>query len=132
MGAAVLLLGAVWSHPLTLGASLVVAALFPVALMALGAARRGALGPLAVPLGLLGLALVAAMLAMLAMRGRVSDGPWVLGLPLATAIQLYGIGLLPLPLVCAAYVLTFDARGLSRDRLDDLRARFERHRPPES
>ena len=84
------------------------------------------------PLGLLALGVVSAMLAMLVLRGRVLDGPWALGLPLATAIQLYGIGLLPLPLVCAAYVLTFDSFGLSRERLDELRDRFERHRPPES
>lgn len=128
----VLLLGAVWAHPATELASLVVVAAFPVALMALGASRAGRLGPLRLPLLLLLVFLVACMLGMWALRDRVLDAPWVAGLPLATAIQLYGIGLVPLPFVCLAYALSFDERGLRRDQLEELRRRFERHRPPHS
>lgn len=131
-GSCVLLLGAVWPHPATEVASLVTVAAFPVALMALGASRKGALGPLRLPLGVLLVLLEAGMLAMLSLRGSVAEAVWLGGLPLATAIQLYGIGLLPLPLVCLAYALSFDSFGLSRRELEDLRSRFERHRPPES
>jgi hypothetical protein len=67
-----------------------------------------------------------------ALRGQVEEGPWLLGLPIAAAIQLYGIGLLPLPLVCLAYALSFDRYGLRQEQLEDLGRRFERHRPPEA
>ncbi|RMH22310.1 MAG: hypothetical protein D6696_03740 [Acidobacteria bacterium] len=102
------------------------AAAFPVALIALGAARRGRLGPLALPLALLLVILVAALAGMLALRGRVADGPWFGGLPLAAALELYGIFLLPLLLVGLAYALTFDRHFLPDGELERLRARFPR------
>jgi len=49
-----------------------------------------------------------------------------LGLPLATAVQLYGLFLAPLFLVAFAYALTFDRFGLRRDELASLRRRFPR------
>lgn len=98
---------------------------FPIALIALGAAgRRGGLGPLAGPLAGLLLFLEALVIAMLALRGQVLDGPWLLGLPLATAIQFYGLFLAPLFYVALLYALTFERFGLRQEDLDDLRRRF--------
>ena len=99
-------------------------AVWPVALIALGVDRRGGLGPLRwVLLALLGL-LVASVAGLLAARGGVLDDPWILGLPLATAIEVYGILLLPLPLISFAYAWTFDRFGLAEDELAELRERF--------
>ncbi len=97
---------------------------FPVALIALGAQRRGSLGPLLWPLAVLLLVLEAAIVAMLALRGGVLTAPWLGGLPLATAIQFYGLFLLPLVLVSFAYAWTFERFGLRQEDLDELRRRF--------
>jgi hypothetical protein len=87
----------------------VLAAAFPVALMALGASRRGRLGRLAWPLlAVLGL-LEGCVVGMLALAGRVAEGPWLFGLPLAAVLELGGLFLLPLPIVVLAYALTFRA-----------------------
>lgn len=106
----------------------VLAAAFPVALIVLGLGSSP--GPLGWVLGVLVLMLEAAVVAMLAWRGQVDGGPWVLGLPLSTAIQVYGVFLAPLPLVSFAYALTFDRFGLRRDQLDGLRQRFGGPRKP--
>jgi len=127
-----LLLGAFWANPATEALALVLVAAFPVALMALGASRREGLGRLGPGFLLLAAWLLAAMLAMHALQGRVLDGPRLLGLPLATAIQLFGVGLLPLPFVCAAHALSFDRGGSLGEQLAELRRRFGRHRPPEA
>lgn len=97
---------------------------FPIALMAVGAERRGTLGPLGWPL--LGLLFYyeACVAAMYLARGRVLEAPWVLGLPLAAAIHFYGVFLLPLVLVALLYARTFERFGLTREDLDDLRRRF--------
>ncbi len=103
----------------------VVAMAFPVALIALGAERRGRLGALLWPLAALLLILEACVLVMLALRGQVLAAPWVLGLPLAAAVQVYGLFLLPLLVVSLAYAWTFDRCGLDQEDLDELRRRFE-------
>ncbi len=97
---------------------------FPVALIALGAQRRGSLGPLLWPLAALLVILEAAIVAMLALRGGVLTWPWLGGLPLATAVQFYGLFLLPLVLVSFAYAWTFERFGLRQEDLDELRRRF--------
>ncbi len=97
---------------------------FPVALIALGVQRRGSLGPLLWPLTGLLLILEAGFAAMLMLRGSVLTAPWVGGLPLATAVQFYGLFLLPLVLVSLAYAWTFDRHGLRQEDLDELRRRF--------
>ena len=100
----------------------ILAAAFPVALIAI--APHGRLGPLMWVLGGLLLVVELAVVGMLVLRGEGVDGPWFLGLPLATAIQVYGLFLLPLPLVSFAYALTFDRFGLTASDVESLRRRF--------
>ncbi len=101
------------------------AAVFPVALIALGAQRDGRLGPLLWPLVALTAILVGCVGAMLLLRGRLLGGPWFGGLPLVTAVQVYGLFLLPLGLVSLAYAWTFESFGLRQKDLDELRRRFK-------
>ncbi len=96
---------------------------FPVALIALAGGRSAGLGRLRLPLIVLVLFLEGCVIAMLALRGN-ADAPWLGGLPLAATIQVYGIFLLPLPLVALTYALTFDRLGLRRQDLEELRRRF--------
>ena len=85
-----------------------VAAAFPVALMALGASRDGSLGRLTAPFLVVLALLEGCVLGMLALAGRVAEGPWLFGLPLAAVLQLGGLFLLPLPVVVLTYALAFD------------------------
>jgi hypothetical protein len=92
------------------------AAALPVALIGLaltGTARsRGAGGTLAVVLGLLFVLLEGAMIGVLATAGSSeAGGPWLLGLPLPTALLLFGLCLVPLPVAALAYAWTFDRLG---------------------
>ena len=93
---------------------------YPVALIVVAVGRRTSLGPLGPPLFALFLFLEACVIGMLAFRGRVLDGPWFGGLPVAAAIQLYGLFLTPLLLVALVYALTFDRFGLTDDDLERL------------
>jgi hypothetical protein len=93
---------------------------YPVALIVVAVARKGRLGPLGLPLIALLIFLEACAVGMLALRGHVVDGPWFGGLPLAAAIQLYGLWLVPLLLVALAYALTFDRFELRQEDLDRL------------
>lgn len=101
----------------------VLASAYPVALIALAVARTGRLGPLWAPLAVLLVLLVGCTAAMLALRGRVLEAPWLGGLPLAAAIQLYGLWLAPLLLVALAYALTFDRYELPAGEIERLEAR---------
>lgn len=98
-----------------------VAAAFPIALIVLGVARRRGLGRLTAPLLALSVILAVALVAIWLLRGRVDELPWIGGLPLAAAIQLYGLWLVPLLLVTLAYALSFDSAGLSDAALERLR-----------
>ena len=102
----------------------VLAVAFPVALIALGGQRRGLLGRLLWALVALLAILEACVVAMLALRGQVLAAPWIGGLPLATAVQVYGLFLLPLLLVSFAYASTFENLHMRQDDLDELRRRF--------
>lgn len=93
---------------------------FPVALIIVGIAGRHDLGPLTMPLLALLVILEGAGLLMLAFRGRVLDGPWIGGLPLAAGIQLYVLFLGPLLLVALAYAFTFDRFGVRDEDLQRL------------
>lgn len=107
-----------WTFSETLFAVLVMG--YPVALIATAAAGRGRLGPLGLPLLGLLILLEGCAVGMLLLRGRVLDGPWFGGLPLAAAIQLYGVWLAPLLLVVVVYAVTFDRFELREKDLDRL------------
>jgi len=104
---------------------------YPVALIAMAVARQGRLGPLGLPLLALLIFLEACAVGMLLLRGRVLDGPWLGGLPLAAAIQLYGVWLAPLLLVALVYALTFDRFALRQQDLDRLRRRLHGREDPD-
>lgn len=110
----------------------VLAMAFPVALIALGGQRRGHLGRLFWPLAALLLILEACVVLMLAQRGQILDATWLGGLPLAAAVQVYGLFLAPLLLVSFAYAWTFDDHGLRQEDLDELRRRFDSRDPEDA
>lgn len=93
---------------------------YPVALIVVAVGRRDGVGPLALPLLALLIFLEACAIGMLLLRGHVTDAPWFGGLPLAAAIQLYGLFLTPLLLVALTYALTFDRFEMKQDDLDRL------------
>lgn len=108
-------------------AFLLITAAFPVALITVGLTspkkrRAEGTGPLRFVLLALFVILASCFLGMWLWRG--SDQPWVLGLPLTAAIQVYGLLLLPMPLVTLAYALTFDRFGLDEEDLRRLGSRF--------
>jgi hypothetical protein len=51
-----------------------------------------------------------------------AGGPLLLGLPLRTAIVLYGVGVVPIAILPLAYALTFDSSTLSEADLVRVRA----------
>ena len=94
---------------------------FPFALMVLGALRGGRLGSAALPIALLLVMVELSLLGMLALRGRVLEAPWLAGLPLAAALQVYGIFLLPLAVTALGFALTFRRFGVDEEQLERLR-----------
>jgi hypothetical protein len=100
--------------------------LFPPALAALGALRRGRLGPLALPLVIFGAILQALLAALLLLSGRPWSGTLWLGLPPAGALLVYGLGLVPLVLVSLGFAWHAPRFGPSEEdlrRLSELSAR---------
>lgn len=98
-------------------------AVLMVATMALGAARQGRLGRLALPFALVLLLLLAGFGTVLALPPADPADPTLwLGLPPRAAVVLYGIGLLPLFAVPLAYALTFDEMTLPEADLARVRA----------
>ena len=108
------------SGPAAEVAAAVLVAAFPVILIVLG--RRGRLGGLRLVLVSLLLLFAGSLLAMLALAGRVAELPWIGGLPLAAAILVYGLWLVPLVIVVVAYALSFDRHELCGEDLERLRA----------
>ncbi len=92
-------------------------ATFPVALIALGAARAGRLGRLGFALVLLWLFLAGGLAVILTLP---AGGPDVAGLPLATTIMIFVFVPLPLLGLGLLYAFTFD-RGLQQEDLERLR-----------
>jgi hypothetical protein len=94
-----------------------------VCTMALGAARDGRIGKLAVPFAFVFVVLTGGFWLVLALPAADPQNLdlW-LGLPPRAAVILYGIGLLPLFAVPVAYALTFDEMTLSQADLDRVRA----------
>jgi hypothetical protein len=93
---------------------------YPVALIVVAVGRRGGVGPLGAPLLALLVFLEACAVGMLVLRDQVQEAPWFGGLPLAAAIQLYGLFLTPLLLVALAYALTFDRFEMREEDLERL------------
>lgn len=91
----------------------------PLALMVLGAARRGRLGRLWIPLLATALVFAAGWWAILALP---QGGPDVAGLPLATALMIFVLIPFPLVVMGLAYALTFDRLGLTAEDLERVRA----------
>jgi hypothetical protein len=95
-----------------------------ISLMAIGAVRRDTL-PRSLAWTFVGLFVLCAgcfvaALALPAAEG--ANGPLLLGLPLRTAIVLYGIGVVPIFVLPLAYALTFESSTLSQGDLDRVRA----------
>jgi hypothetical protein len=93
-------------------------ATFPVALIALGAARQGRLGVLRLPLALLWLLLAGGLAAVLALPG---GGPDVAGLPLATALMIFVLVPVPLLGLGLLYAFSFGRLGVREEDLDRMR-----------
>lgn len=93
-------------------------AAFPLALMALGASRGGRIGPLRVPLFLLGLVLVGVFVALLALP---HGGPDVGPLPLGTMLMLFVLVPIPFVVVSWAYTVFFDRWFLREEDLERIR-----------
>jgi hypothetical protein len=92
-------------------------AVFPIALIALGAARDGKLGPLRVPLLIVGLVLCGVLAALLLMpHGGPDAGP----LPLGTMLLLFVLVPVPFAVLSWAYAAGFD-RFLREEDLERLR-----------
>ncbi|MFW6079233.1 MAG: hypothetical protein ACODAE_06415, partial [Gemmatimonadota bacterium] len=115
---------AVWAFALATPASL-------VAVMALGAARAGRLGPLGGAFALVFLLLAGGFALVLLLPPEDPTDPvlW-LGLPRRAAVLIYGVGLVPLVLVPVAYALTFDSLTLDAEQLERVRRIAARGRGP--
>lgn len=89
---------------------------FPLALIALGAAdRQGRVGRLGAWLAVLALLVVGGLLGALALSTGAGRGLVFGGLPAATALFLYVAGLAALVVTGVAYAVTFPAASRSRD-----------------
>lgn len=93
-------------------------------LMALGAVRRGTL-PRSLVVTFIGLFVLCAgcfVVALLLPAREGIGGPLFLGLPIRTAIVLYGVGVVPIAILPFAYALTFESSTLSDEDLARVRA----------
>ncbi|HVT37943.1 MAG TPA: hypothetical protein VHE78_02760 [Gemmatimonadaceae bacterium] len=99
------------------------------AMMALGASRRGRLHPLAAAAILATFIIVAGGFAFALARPAEegAGGPLWLGLPVRTAVIVYGVGLLPLLVLPLTYALTFDEQILSDDDIERVRQAARAH-----
>ena len=83
----------------------------PLLLMMLGATRRSGSTPTLLGLGVVLLGLEATTLGLLLLRGEPLTGPAILGLPLPAALLLFGLGVLPLPIVGLLFAGWFGGDG---------------------
>ena len=98
---------AVWSYMVGMSTTM-------LAIMVLGAARgRGGISRLVVPFAIIYVLLIAGFGSVLVMPAETAQSALWLGLPVRTAVVLYGIGVLPLFLLPLAYAFTFDTMTLS-------------------
>jgi hypothetical protein len=97
-----------------------------MSLMALGAMRRDSL-PRSLGWTFVGLFVLCAGAFVVALAMPANEGPGgplLLGLPLRTAIVLYGIGVVPIAILPLAYALTFDSSTLSEGDLERVREAY--------
>jgi hypothetical protein len=99
------------------------AAAVPVGLFVLGATHRGRLSRgLLVVFGLVFMIVAGCFALALALPANEgAGGALLLGLPLRTAIVLYGVGFLPLVLLPVAYAVSFDSSVLREEDLQRVR-----------
>lgn len=93
-------------------------------LMAIGAVRRDTM-PRSLVWTFIGLFVLCAgafVVALLMPAQEAVGGPLMLGLPLRSAIVLYGVGVVPIAILPLAYALTFESSTLSEDDLVRVRA----------
>ena len=93
-------------------------------LMAIGAVRHDTM-PRSLVWTFVGLFVLCAgafVVALLMPAQEGVGGPLLLGLPLRSAIVLYGVGVLPIAILPFAYALTFESSTLSEDDLVRVRA----------
>jgi len=97
-----------------------------MSLMAIGAVRHDTLPRSLVWIFVGVFALCAgAFLAALALpAAEGASGALLFGLPLRTAIVLYGVGVVPILILPLAYALTFESSTLSEDDLDRVRSAY--------
>ncbi len=93
-------------------------------LMALGALRADRIDPSLrwVFAGMFVLCAGAFVAALVLPAAEGAGGPIVLGLPLRTAIVVYGVGVLPIAILPFAYALTFDRATLTEADIERVRA----------
>lgn len=102
-------------------------------LMAIGAVRHDTM-PRSLVWTFVGLFALCAGAFVLALVLPAHEGPGgvlLLGLPLRTAIVLYGVGVVPIAILPLAYALTFESSTLSEDDLVRVRAACMRMRAGE-
>ncbi len=95
-----------------------------ITLMAIGAVRHDTM-PRSLVWTFLGLFLLCAGAFVVALMLPAQEGPGgalLLGLPLRSAIVLYGVGVVPIAILPFAYALTFESSTLSEDDLVRVRA----------
>lgn len=99
-----------------------VCAVFPPALIALGATRRGRCDRAVVVTCLALFAVLAvALLLLFHYRGAGDDVPTLGAVPVPVAVLLGGVWLLPLAFIGLVYALTFERHGIGREDLERLR-----------
>jgi hypothetical protein len=91
-----------------------------VGMMVLGAATARGIGKLAVPFAFTWFLMVGGIAAAHVLPS--ASRPYILGLPPAAALIIYGIGLLPIVVLPFAYALTFDSITLRREDIERVRA----------
>jgi hypothetical protein len=101
-----------------------------LSMMALGAMRRDRLPRVLawIFVALFVLCAGSFLLALALPAAEGVGGPLLLGLPLRTAIVLYGVGVVPIAILPFAYALTFDASTLSEEDLRRAREAYARVR----
>ena len=99
-------------------------------LMAIGAVRHDTM-PRSLAMTFIGLFVLCAgafVVALLLPPQEGAGGALLLGLPLRTAIVLYGVGVVPIAILPLAYALTFESSTLSEGDLKRVRAAHARMR----